>query len=76
MSLEKIKQKIKEGKPYLEKCVEPVRVGKQLISVDKKIVSLAYFHLALLSLKEEKENPEITENFLNQRVSKRSSICD
>lgn len=57
------------GKPYLEKCLQPIYVGRKLIEVDSKIIAKAYFYLAALSMKEEGRDIKKIENLIEQGLA-------
>lgn len=58
-----------EGKPYLEKCLQTIKIGDVQISPDRKNVSEACFHLAVLSKNENEEDAKQIEKWINLGLS-------
>jgi tetratricopeptide (TPR) repeat protein len=62
-------QDIKSAKEFLEKCVKPIQVGKKIITVSPKAVSLAYFHLARIRMNETTVDPEQIESLIEKGLA-------
>lgn len=54
-----------EGKPFLEKCLQTIKIGKMKISPDKKNVSEACFYLAVFSNNENGRDIKQIEKWIN-----------
>jgi tetratricopeptide (TPR) repeat protein/cold shock CspA family protein len=59
------KDGFESGKPYLEKCLQPIQVGKKQILPEGKAMCTAYFYLAALGIHDKDVKKEQLENWIN-----------
>lgn len=57
------------GKPYLEKCLQPIQIGIRQILPEGKAVCTAYFYLAALGTHDKDVKKEQLENWINQGLA-------
>ena len=58
-----------EGKPYLETCLQPMKVGETLINPDSETVAEACFYLAIFSMRESDRNLKQIEIYINKGLA-------
>ncbi len=57
-----------EGRPYLEKCIETINLGKKSILPDDKIMVEACFYLAAINMNESDKDIEQIESWINTGI--------